>query len=656
MSNNYTSTKNAEINLLKGQIDDTILPFNNVTDLGTADNRFNMIYANAISSDIIIEPAESNVFSYLVMSFEGDGNTQLTSDPETRYLSYRPQTGTLNCSNGNTILDQFIVDSNVIGGQIFSPGFLNVASASGVVINALYALPNNTGSTGQVLVTNGAGGTDWGNGLVSTDVAVTNQDANPDVYYPVMVNNSTSDVYQLANSANFSYTPSTQTLGINNITSQMDMNLNASGDMILSSNNIYLSDLTENNEFSITANPDGTNGKIYGFTTNNVYFTDEATNIFGGVDGATSGKFRVHYPNFDFAINGNYGNPGDVLTSNGVSSGDGNVSWQPPSVVSTGSVDNTTFYIPFANSVSGPILLYGDADEALTYNPFSGVLTATAFDGPIGVVNETSSGQFYLPFIANNTTSDNILYNNTNIGFNTGTNTLSVPIVSVSAVNASGGVGTNGQVLTSNGTGSSWANAPASTTVNTTGATASGNYYLTMTTAQNGTGETLYTDGNASGLNALHYNPANNHLTLGGGHTSIYSNTSGTTTTISTTGTQINLSTSATTGVINLNGPTISNYTLQSLTSIQTNSTYINFILPNILELVAPTSLQLNIAGNSGSSGDILTANGDGTCSWISPTFLAEMKIMKDKIAELETKLNSLFKPITPSADFEVLE
>lgn len=176
-----------------------------------------------------------------------------------------------------------------------------------------------------------------------------------------------------------------------------------------------------------------------------------------------------------------------------VSDADGNATWQENSgeatTISLTSDDTSgTYYLPFAKAATGSQALYTDnTGDTLTYNPSSGVLTASRFDGylngPINVSDQSDlNGTRWITFCDNIGLGANTIAADSGLTYNPASNALLV----------------NGTVSADSFDG----NATSASTLNVSSDNTNDNYPIVF--AKNATGnQSLYTGAS----NPLNYNP-----------------------------------------------------------------------------------------------------------------------------------------------------
>ena len=191
------------------------------------------------------------------------------------------------------------------------------------------------------------------------------------------------------------------------------------------------------------------------------------------------------------------GTTGQFLQSNGT----GAPTWATPTSYATVTDDTTTNgtrYPLFANQTSGNLSTEYTSSTKLQYNPSTGALSATSFVGTIAGSNVSGN----ISGNAANVTGTVAIANG-----GTGQTTASAAFNALSPITTTGdliigngtnsatrlGIGTNGYILTSNGTTASWVAAPATGVTisdDTSSATA---YYPLFARVTSGTATTEYT-------------------------------------------------------------------------------------------------------------------------------------------------------------------
>jgi hypothetical protein len=229
------------------------------------------------------------------------------------------------------------------------------------------------------------------------------------------------------------------------------------------------------------------------------------------------------------------GTTGQFLQSNGT----GAPTWATPvsyATVTDDTTTNGTRYPLFANQTSGNLTTEYTSSTKLQYNPSTGALSATSFVGTIAGSNVSGN----ISGNAANVTGTVAIANG-----GTGQTTASAAFNALSPITSTGdliigngtnsatrlGIGTNGYILTSNGTTASWAAAPATGVTisdDTSSATA---YYPLFARVTTGTVTTEYTSSTklnytpSTGLlAATSFSGSGSNLTFGTGTLSLAGN------------------------------------------------------------------------------------------------------------------------------------
>ena len=378
--------------------------------------------------------------------------------------------------------------------------------------------------------------------------------------------------------------------------------VSGAGDNVVNSWQLAGSVLFNNNDGGIIFNADSTiNNSLEhanSFQFENIaYFKDEVfmksvANAPTGLsfqDGDNSHRVTIKAPpsisaNYLFVLPTADGSSGQFLST----AGDGNLSFSTPSTTATditlsanNSANETTF-LTFVDGATGTQGL--ESDTGLTYNPSSGVLTSTTFSGALSGNASTAT-----VLAANKNFSITGDITASSVAFNgSGAVTLSATIddnvVDAAALYVDGN-GSDGNILASDGDGSfSWVSQSAAglsteAVQDIVGAMVSGNTESGITVSYDDTGNSI--DYSVGTLNQ---------------------NTTGSAATL-TTSKNFSISGDITASTVAFNG---SNNVVLSAT-----------IDDNVVDASA-----LYVTGN-GSSGQILSSDGDGSFSWVADAGLS---------------------------------
>jgi trimeric autotransporter adhesin len=283
-------------------------------------------------------------------------------------------------------------------------------------------------------------------------------------------------------------------------------------------------------------------------TANYGYFITGSTDIVVGTAGANNIHLVTNSQATDaltvntsnaVAFNGSYGTSGYVLQSNGSGSAP---SWVAPggsTTLTTTSFTATAGQTSFTVTYT-PALLQGVYRNGIKLDPADYTSTSgTAIVLSTGAVVGDNIQVQYFTSLATTTAVNSISFGSTGLtpstatsgavtvagtlavaNGGTGQTTASAAFNALSPITSTGdlilgngvnsatrlGIGTNGQVLTSNGTTASWAAAAGATI---TGTTTSGTYYVVGTTSTSGS----LTTASISNTNAVSYNASTGALT-----------------------------------------------------------------------------------------------------------------------------------------------
>jgi hypothetical protein len=605
--------------------------------------------------------------------------------------------------NGYFGANYLYVANGLSGGNVSSNGVLNIVSNVAFkysTSNLVTLTANSTVSVLMIAVTNVnitansisiTGNTSFANAVTFSEAvtfanAVNMTSTSPSVFSSNVTVNGTvsvgnSTVNTTINSTAFGISNSTVSYSILAPTAAQyannDYYLNANGQWsrVVTGSNTYIQfndSETLGSSSSLTFNKTSTTLSVGTFTANSTVVNSTAYNIGSNFIANSTGIYAGVVNGSSITVgtsiianttrlaigtavglqaNNGIGTSGQVLTSNGTT-----VYWSTPSAGVAGS--NTQIQFNDAGALAGDTgLTFNKTTDTLSTNTILATSTINAASHTVGTNTIANSTGVFTTGTVNGATIS--------VGTSVIANTTRLVIGTAVGLQANGGIGTSGQVLTSNGTTIYWGSAGASGTV-TSVATGNGLTGGPITTT--GTVSILANSGitaNTTGLfvtqgtglvvnaTGVHVNAtyigtlaANSSTYLGsvnnlGNTTGIYttgtinaaSHTVGTSTIANSTGvfttgtvngatisvgtSTIANSTGVYTGVVNGSSLTVSTSTIANSTGVFTTGTVNGAtisvgtsVIANTTRLVIGTAVGLQANGGIGTSGQVLTSNG----------------------------------------------
>jgi len=373
-------------------------------------------------------------------------NSSLSYNPSTGALTATSFSGTLSATNvsGTTATANVSLYDSVTAyttNQTFYPQFSNISTTGNSITGVSSSLSYNP-STGTLTATNF-------NGTVQGTVATANAaiytgitNTASGTYYPVLSAQNTTGNAQTAASSSLSYNAATGALTATSFSGTLSA-VNVAGTVATANVSLYE---------SVTA-----------YTTNQTFYpvfsnTSSSGNTVAGV--ATNLSFNPSSGTLSATVlNG-------TVTALNVS---GTVATANVALYASATpyTTNQTFYPVFSNTVTAGNTTVG-VNSGLSYNPATGTLTATNFagaiSGTIGTANVslyesvtalTTNQTFYPQFSNISTTGNTISGVATNLTFNPGTGVLTATTFSgagsFSTVSTSGVASLNANVVINNG-------------------------------------------------------------------------------------------------------------------------------------------------------------------------------------------------------------
>ena len=347
-------------------------------------------------------------------------------------------------SNGTTPIWSSITttNSNISGGTIGSILYQSAA-------NTTSFLP--IGTNGQVLQCNGTSTPIWGTNPVSqsvnptTTLDITNTNAN---YYLTWCKTNTTGSNQLFTNTNLSYNPYTDTLSANALTATTASTLLITNDSTATNINYFLpwcktnasgtNPLFTNNNLSYNPSTDTLSANALTATTaSTLFITNDstATNAYYYLtwckNVATGANPLFTNTNLKYNINTKtiYANAETATTATTLL------------ITNDVSTPSATYYLPWCKSnATGSNPLFTNSN--LKYNSLTNTISANAETATTAttllITNDVStpSATYYLPWCKTNVTGSNPLFTNSNLKYNPGTNTLTAATFNGNATTA----------------------------------------------------------------------------------------------------------------------------------------------------------------------------------------------------------------------------
>jgi len=200
--------------------------------------------------------------------------------------SVRPLAGSDTLTlNGNTVA----ADTNfeITGGnslRVYNGSNYVDVNAPSIGSNVNFTLPANTGTSGQVIQTNGSGVLEF----VDTNIPVSNETADTSTYYPLISTSTSGSITSVrTSSSKLSYTPNTGTLSATTFTGNFEGDLTGN--------------VTGNVDGNVDGNVTSTNVDITGGSINNTAIggSNRSTGDFSAVSATNTSTFRDINPETD---------------------------------------------------------------------------------------------------------------------------------------------------------------------------------------------------------------------------------------------------------------------------------------------------------------------------------------------------------------------